>query len=70
MCTDSNVKHEFTFTPAMSLWVNCDTEEEIDQVFEKLSQDGKVLMPLAAYPFSRKFGWVEDKNGISWQLTL
>ncbi len=70
MCIDSNIKHEFTFTPAMSLYVNCDTEKELDQVFEKLSQDGNVLMPLASYPFSEKFAWVADKYGVSWQLNL
>ncbi|PEB51827.1 hypothetical protein CON65_11975 [Bacillus pseudomycoides] len=70
MCIDSNVKHDFTFTPSMSLYVNCDTEEEIDEVFNKLVQEGEVLMPLAAYPFSKKFGWLNDKYGVSWQLNL
>ena len=70
MCLDSNVKHDFTFTPSMSLYVTCATEEEIDRLFEKLSQGGKVAMPLAAYPFSDKFAWVEDKYGVSWQLNL
>jgi predicted 3-demethylubiquinone-9 3-methyltransferase (glyoxalase superfamily) len=68
MCIDSNVKHAFTFTPAISLYVKCDTEEEIDKVFEKLSEGGKILMPLGSYPFSEKFGWVNDKYGVSWQL--
>ncbi|CQR73433.1 3-demethylubiquinone-9 3-methyltransferase [Sporomusa ovata DSM 2662] len=70
MCIDSYVEHVFTFTPAISLYVKCYTEDEIDRVFKSLSQDGKVLMPLAAYPFSEKFGWLEDKYGVSWQLTL
>ena len=70
MCMDSNVKHDFTFTPSISLYVACTTEEEIDRFFEKLSQDGQVFMPLAAYPFSAKFGWVADKYGVSWQLNL
>ncbi|MFJ8526459.1 VOC family protein [Bacillus sp. NPDC094106] len=70
MCIDSNVKHDFTFTPSMSLYVNCDTEEEIDETFNKLVQEGEVLMPLAAYPFSKKFGWLNDKYGVSWQLNL
>ncbi|MBK5346247.1 VOC family protein [Bacillus sp. TH22] len=70
MCIDSYVKHDFTFTPAMSLYVTCDTEEEIETVFNKLAQDGKVLMPLGSYPFSNKFGWLNDKYGVSWQLTL
>ncbi|MFK4291508.1 MULTISPECIES: VOC family protein [Bacillus] len=70
MCIDSYVKHDFTFTPAMSLYVTCDTEEEIETVFNKLAQDGKVLMSLGSYPFSKKFGWLNDKYGVSWQLTL
>lgn len=70
MCIDSFVKHDFSFTPSISLYVTCDTEEEIDRAFEKLSQDGNVLMPLAAYPFSEKFAWVADKFGVTWQLTL
>lgn len=70
MCIDSSVKHEFTFTPAMSLYVTCDTEEEINKVFEKLSEGGKILMPLGSYPFSERFGWVNDKYGVSWQLTF
>ncbi|PIE93675.1 hypothetical protein CO726_19920 [Bacillus fungorum] len=70
MCIDSYVNHNFTFTPAMSLYVTCDTEEEIETVFHKLAQDGAILMPLGAYPFSKRFGWLNDKYGVSWQLTL
>lgn len=70
MCIDSYVKHDFTFTPAMSLYVTCETEEEIETAFNKLAQDGAILMPLGAYPFSKKFGWLNDKYGVSWQLTL
>ncbi|MGE6550028.1 VOC family protein [Bacillus mycoides] len=70
MCIDSYVKHDFTFTPAMSLYVTCETEEKIETVFNKLAQDGAILMPLGAYPFSKKFGWLNDKYGVSWQLTL
>ncbi len=68
MCIDSNVKHGFTFTPAMSLYVTCDTEEEIDKLFAALSEGGNILMPLGSYPFGEKFGWVNDKYGVSWQL--
>ena len=70
MCIDSNAVHAFTFTPSMSLYVRCATEEEIDSVFAILSQDGQILMPLDQYPFSRKFGWLSDKFGVSWQLSL
>jgi predicted 3-demethylubiquinone-9 3-methyltransferase (glyoxalase superfamily) len=70
MCMDSHVKHDFTFTSSMSLYVACTTDDEMDQLFEKLSQDGTILVPLNAYPFSQKFGWVADKYGVSWQLNL
>lgn len=70
MAMDNSNKQEHPFTPAISLFVTCDTEEEINRVFKQLSQDGKILMPLAAYPFSEKFGWVENKYGVSWQLNL
>jgi uncharacterized glyoxalase superfamily protein PhnB len=45
-------------------------EEEIDRVFEQLSIGGNVFMPLAEYPFSKKFDWVGDKYGVTWQLNL
>ncbi|MBS1605470.1 MAG: VOC family protein [Bacteroidetes bacterium] len=70
MCIDSPVKHGFTFTPAMSLYVTCDSEEQIDHLFNQLSEGGNTLMPLGTYPFSKRFGWVADKFGVSWQLTL
>ena len=70
MCIDSPVQHAFTFTPSMSLFVRCDTEEDIDEIFAKLAQDGQILMPLGEYPFSPKFAWISDKFGVSWQLSL
>ncbi|MBW4080492.1 VOC family protein [Paenibacillus sp. S150] len=70
MCIDSYVKHGFSFTPAISLYVNCADEAELDAVYEQLSQGGNVLMPLGEYPFSRKFGWVADRYGVTWQLNL
>ncbi|MGG0240657.1 VOC family protein [Bacillus rhizoplanae] len=70
MCIDNSNKDVHQFTPAMSLYVSCDTEEEIDRVFNRLSEDGAVLMPLTDYPWSAKFGWVQDKYGVSWQLNL
>lgn len=70
MAMDNANRDEHPFTPAMSLFVSCDSEEEIERVFQKLSEDGTVLMPLTSYPFSKKFAWVEDKYGVSWQLNL
>jgi predicted 3-demethylubiquinone-9 3-methyltransferase (glyoxalase superfamily) len=70
MCIDSAVSHGFGFTPSMSLFVSLDTESELDKLYAALSEGGQALMPLAAYPFSKKYGWVNDKFGVSWQLTL
>jgi predicted 3-demethylubiquinone-9 3-methyltransferase (glyoxalase superfamily) len=60
----------FHFSPAVSFFVNCKTQEEVDTLWEKLSTGGTVLMKLDTYPFSEKFGWLEDRFGISWQLNL
>ena len=70
MAIDSAVKHGFTFTPSMSLFVDCDSDQEIDTLFEKLTGGGNVLMPLNAYPGLKKFGWLSDRFGLSWQLNL
>ncbi len=70
MCIDSNVTHSWTFTPAISLAVACQTDEEISRLTAVLSQDGQVFMPLDTYPFARRFAWVSDRFGVSWQLTL
>lgn len=67
-CIDSTVEHAFTFTPAMSLYIDCESETEIDRLFNKLSASGSILMPLSAYPFSKKYAWVTDRFGVSWQL--
>lgn len=70
MCIDSNIQHAFTFTPSMSIYVNCETEAEIDRLFAELSHAGQILMPLDRYPFSEKFAWISDRFGVSWQLSL
>lgn len=70
MCIDSNVKHEFSFTPSFSIYVTCNTEDEIRNLYQRLNEGGQVLMPLDNYGFSKKFGWVNDRFGVSWQLNL
>jgi predicted 3-demethylubiquinone-9 3-methyltransferase (glyoxalase superfamily) len=47
-----------------------DAEKRIDEVWAKLSEGGTVLMPMQEYPFSRRYGWMQDKYGLSWQLIL
>ena len=70
MCSDSYIKHEWTFTPAISMYVECQSEGELEKLFNKLSENGIVFMPLDDYGFSRKFGWVGDRFGVTWQLNL
>jgi predicted 3-demethylubiquinone-9 3-methyltransferase (glyoxalase superfamily) len=61
----------FQFTPAVSLFVNCETEEQIDALWGKLSEGGgKVLFEFGKYAFAEKYGWLNDKYGVSWQLML
>jgi len=69
-CIDSPVKHAFGMTPAVSLFINCDDEAEIDRLFAALSDGGEARMSLGNYGFSRKFGWTDDRFGVSWQLNL
>ncbi|PAF22313.1 hypothetical protein CHH69_14075 [Terribacillus saccharophilus] len=70
MCIDSNVTHQFSFTPSFSIYITCDTEKELDDLYKKLNEDGIERMPLDNYGFSKKFGWTDDKFGVSWQLNL
>jgi predicted 3-demethylubiquinone-9 3-methyltransferase (glyoxalase superfamily) len=70
MASENTAEHKFTFTPSISIYVNCEDESEIESLFQKLSEGGSVMMPLDNYGFSKKFGWVSDKYGISWQLNL
>ncbi|MBT2659094.1 VOC family protein [Bacillus sp. ISL-18] len=70
MCIDSNVKHQFSFTPSFSIYVTCDSEEEINNLYQTLIDGGQALMPIGDYGFSKRFGWLNDRFGISWQLNL
>ncbi|MFX1274183.1 MAG: VOC family protein [Promethearchaeota archaeon] len=60
----------FKFSPAISFFVNCETQKEFDNLWNALSNGGKILMEKGTYPFSEKFGWLNDKYGVSWQLNL
>jgi predicted 3-demethylubiquinone-9 3-methyltransferase (glyoxalase superfamily) len=68
MAIDSSVHHAFTFTPSISLFVDCESEDEVDSLAGRLGEGGQVLMPVGEYGFSRRFGWVTDRFGVSWQL--
>jgi predicted 3-demethylubiquinone-9 3-methyltransferase (glyoxalase superfamily) len=60
----------FEINPAISFFVSCDTPQEIDILWERLSDGGTVMMELDNYPFSEKYGWIQDRFGVSWQLIL
>jgi predicted 3-demethylubiquinone-9 3-methyltransferase (glyoxalase superfamily) len=73
----------FKFNPSISFMVNFDplffgdsadpagaAREKIDEVWSKLAEGGNVLMPIDKYPFSERYGWIQDKYGLSWQLIL
>ncbi len=74
--TAINAGPEFKPTPAISFMVNFDpskddqAREHLDQVWERLIDGGEALMPVDEYPFSKRYGWVKDKYGFSWQLIL
>ncbi|MDR6883998.1 VOC family protein [Bacillus sp. 3255] len=70
MCIDSYVKHAFGFTPSFSIFLDCSSEEELDALYAKLVEEGQALMPLGDYGFSKRFGWLNDRYGVSWQLNL
>ena len=58
----------FKFNPSVSFLVACSTKEEVDELWKKLSEGGTALMDLGEYPFSEKYGWIQDKYGLSWQI--
>ncbi len=68
MCSDSPPVHNWDFSPAVSIYVECSGQEEIEKLYERLSEGGQAAMPLNNYGFSRQFAWVIDRFGVSWQL--
>jgi predicted 3-demethylubiquinone-9 3-methyltransferase (glyoxalase superfamily) len=60
----------FQINPAISFFLSFNNEEEVDAAWQKLTSGGSVLMPLDKYPWSPKYGWVQDMFGVSWQLWL
>lgn len=58
----------FKFTPAISQFVTLESDEEIDAVWEKLLEGGSVMMPLDKYDWSERYGWLNDRFGLSWQI--
>jgi Uncharacterized protein conserved in bacteria len=59
---------QFQLNPSISFSVICETDEEINTLFAKLSDNGKILMPLDKYPWSERYAFLQDKYGMAWQL--
>jgi predicted 3-demethylubiquinone-9 3-methyltransferase (glyoxalase superfamily) len=68
LCTDSSVKHAFSFTPSFSFFVECHSENQVRSLNDVLKAGGQELMPIGSYGFSTLFAWVTDRFGVSWQL--
>lgn len=60
----------FKINPSISLFVTCETNDEIETIWNKLIEGGSAMMTLGSYPWAKKYGWVVDKFGMTWQLML
>jgi len=60
----------FKLNQSISFFVYCESDEKIEKIFKKLSADGEVIFPLDKYDWSKKYAWVVDKFGLSWQLDV
>lgn len=58
----------FSLNSAVSLMVTCYSADEVDRLYEKLSDGASIMMPLGEYPFSKRYVWLEDRFGLNWQL--
>jgi predicted 3-demethylubiquinone-9 3-methyltransferase (glyoxalase superfamily) len=70
VCSDSPPVHAWDFTPAVSVYVECESAERIETLYAGLSEGGQTPMPLADYGFSERFAWLIDRYGVGWQLNL
>lgn len=70
LAADSPPVHQWDFSPAVSIFLTCETAGQVDELFAELSAGGFVFMPVADYGFNSHFGWCRDRFGVSWQLAL
>jgi predicted 3-demethylubiquinone-9 3-methyltransferase (glyoxalase superfamily) len=68
LCSDTYVKHAFNFTPSFSFFVDCESEERVRELTDRLKDGGLELMPIGNHGFSKLFAWVNDRFGVSWQI--
>jgi len=77
MISENNYNHAWSMTPGVSIFIDCQSDDMIQELFDSLSSNGgQIMVPLdnyeagGDYGLGKKFGWCEDKYGISWQLNL
>ncbi|MGH2552341.1 MAG: VOC family protein [Chitinophagaceae bacterium] len=61
---------KFTINPSISLFILCESINETNELWNKLMEGGKAMMPLDKYPWSERYGWVKDKFGLTWQVSV
>jgi predicted 3-demethylubiquinone-9 3-methyltransferase (glyoxalase superfamily) len=60
----------FKFTPSISLFITCESVNDTDEIWNKLIDGGKALMAIDKYPWSERYGWLQDKFGLTWQISV
>jgi predicted 3-demethylubiquinone-9 3-methyltransferase (glyoxalase superfamily) len=70
VCSDSPIKHDFDFTPSISIYIDCASEAEVDGLAAQLGEGGFALMPPGNYGFSKHFAWISDRYKVTWQLNF
>ena len=58
----------FKFNPSVSFLAACSTRDEVDRLWRDLAKGGRALMELGSYPWSDRYGWTQDRYGLSWQV--
>lgn len=70
MANDSPPVHDFDFTPSISIFLGVEDTDQVDALAVAMALEGKVLMPAGEYGFSRRFAWIQDRFGVSWQINV
>ena len=60
----------FSITPAISLFVYCETVKETNRIWNTLFEKGNALIPIGTYPWSERYGWLQDRFGMTWQISV